>query len=152
MDYRQECLRLLSDTTYYAPLTRDPTKMLLSQIKAMVEEAKTFCYYASTQCILLLSEGYASLRCLISTWDGRPIGCLTLTISLRTCVHHICIGHCIWTRNHTAADHLPSFPQNLQMSELLVVTLEVTETNQRQKQPALKLRQSGNMQHGTPLT
>ncbi|KAJ1189456.1 hypothetical protein NDU88_006201 [Pleurodeles waltl] len=39
-DYRQECLRLLSDTTYYAPLTQDPTKSLLSQIKIMVEEAK----------------------------------------------------------------------------------------------------------------
>ncbi|KAJ1188100.1 hypothetical protein NDU88_004865 [Pleurodeles waltl] len=76
MDYRQECLRLLSDTTYYAPLIQDPTNVLLSQIKAMVEEAKanawTFRYYASTQCILRLSEGYASLRCLVSTWDGKP--------------------------------------------------------------------------------
>ncbi|KAJ1105140.1 hypothetical protein NDU88_002548 [Pleurodeles waltl] len=39
-DYRQECLRLLSDTTHYAPLVRDPTNELQINIRSMIEEAR----------------------------------------------------------------------------------------------------------------
>ncbi|XP_069083443.1 zinc finger protein 91-like [Pleurodeles waltl] len=39
VDYRHECLRLLSDDTYYAKITRDPTPRLQSQIKSMILEA-----------------------------------------------------------------------------------------------------------------
>ncbi|KAJ1216300.1 hypothetical protein NDU88_003904 [Pleurodeles waltl] len=38
-DYRQECLRLLSDTTHYATLVRDPTNDLQTNIRSMIEEA-----------------------------------------------------------------------------------------------------------------
>ncbi|KAJ1180319.1 hypothetical protein NDU88_005541 [Pleurodeles waltl] len=48
-DYRQECLRLLSDTTYYAPVTRDPTNLLQTQIKSMIEGAKGNAWISSKE-------------------------------------------------------------------------------------------------------
>ncbi|KAJ1156565.1 hypothetical protein NDU88_009283 [Pleurodeles waltl] len=38
-DYRQECLRLLDDSTYYVPINMDPTKKLQVEIRGMIEEA-----------------------------------------------------------------------------------------------------------------
>ncbi|KAJ1203497.1 hypothetical protein NDU88_007282 [Pleurodeles waltl] len=39
-DYRSECCRLLSDTTYYTKITDDPTRRLQMQIRCLLEEAR----------------------------------------------------------------------------------------------------------------
>ncbi|KAJ1127875.1 hypothetical protein NDU88_006268 [Pleurodeles waltl] len=39
-DYRHECLRLLSDSSYYAKIMHDPTVRLQTQIKCLIEEAR----------------------------------------------------------------------------------------------------------------
>ncbi|KAJ1216271.1 hypothetical protein NDU88_003875 [Pleurodeles waltl] len=73
-------------TPIYSSLALHPGgyRPLFGLLGYFLAASPTFRYCASTQCILRLSEGYMSLRCLVSTWDGRPIGCLTLTTNRRT--------------------------------------------------------------------
>ncbi|KAJ1149450.1 hypothetical protein NDU88_002260 [Pleurodeles waltl] len=40
-DYGQECMRFLGDATYYAPITMDPSERLQTQIRSLIEEART---------------------------------------------------------------------------------------------------------------
>ena len=56
MIYRNECLRLLGDTTNYTPISADPTDRLLNQIKSLVFEAETHGWILPTEAAFLIND------------------------------------------------------------------------------------------------